>query len=212
MVDAARRRRDVLAPPARGLGAERTRFAAGASVTRPAGAGRPAAARARGSIPSARLKAPYSAARRRVVVVAGRCARRTARMQDVLRRVLARHQLDERDVVARQAEEVRADGVRCVGREPLAQQAVCEEGRQLAARDLARELVLAARDGEDHSRVPAHRSIERLVRRGVACVQAHDEMRRRVRRRGLRSRPPRSVGRRPPAARRARCTPRPRPP
>ena len=96
--------------------------------------------------------------------------------QDVLRRVLELDELEHLHVVADGAEQLGAGGVRHLGGEALAQRAVPEQRPERRALELGQELVLAAGHGEDHRRTGAHGAIERVVGRGVAGVQADDEI------------------------------------
>ena len=73
-------------------------------------------------------------------------------------------------------EQLRAERVRHERGEPLLRQPVLEERGQHRAPDLPVRLLLAARDCQDHVRLPANRLRERIVRGRVARVQADDEI------------------------------------
>ena len=88
--------------------------------------------------------------------------------EDVLRGVLERDELDDLDLVAGQLEQPRAGSVGHLGREPLAQRAVPQQRPERVVRELAQELVLAARHREDHVGAGPNRAIERDVGGGVA--------------------------------------------
>ena len=85
-------------------------------------------------------------------------------------------ELDDLDVVARELEQAGASGVGDLGDEPLAQRPVPQQRSQHVVVELAEQLVLAARHGEDDAGAAAHGAVERRVRRGVAGVEADDEI------------------------------------
>src|SRR5687768_13646916 len=86
--------------------------------------------------------------------VAGRAAHGPD--EHVLRRVLQLDELEHLYVVASQPQQLCARRVRHLGREALLQHPVAEQRRQLAALDLAEQLVLATGHGQDRARLPAH--------------------------------------------------------
>ena len=90
--------------------------------------------------------------------------------------MLERDELDDLDVVARKLEQAGASGVGDFRDEPLAQRAVPQQRAQHLVVELPEQLVLAARHGEDHAGAAAHGPIECRVRRGVAGVEADDEI------------------------------------
>ena len=101
---------------------------------------------------------------------------RDGAQEDVLRRVLELDELEHLHVVADRTEQLGARGVGDLGGEALPQRAVPEQRPERRALELAEELVLAARHGEDHRRTGPHGAVERVVGGGVAGVQADDEV------------------------------------
>ena len=75
-------------------------------------------------------------------------------------------------------DELRAGGVRCECREPLAQDSVRQERSEPVVVHLAVQLVLAARRREDHLGAPADGPLERRIRCRVAGMQRDDHVRR----------------------------------
>ena len=76
-------------------------------------------------------------------------------------------ELDHLDVVADGAEQLRPGGVGHLGGEPLAQRPVAEERAERGVLELRQQLVLAARDREDHPR--ARRARRGRARRRWPC-------------------------------------------
>ena len=86
-------------------------------------------------------------------------------------------ELDDLDVVPDRAEELGAGGVGHLGGESLPQRAVAKQRpERRAARADASSSCWQHGHGEDHGHAGADRAIERVVRRGVAGVQADDEI------------------------------------
>jgi hypothetical protein len=90
--------------------------------------------------------------------------------------VLERDELDELDAVALELEQLRPQRVGDERGEALLREAVAEERREQVALELAVGLLLAAGNGEDRIRLPAHGLRERFVGGGVAGVERDDEV------------------------------------
>ena len=90
--------------------------------------------------------------------------------------MLERDELDQLRPISLELEQLRAECVRHQRGEPLLREPVTEERGEQLAPDLPVRLLLAARNRQDHVRLPANRLRQRVIRGRVARVQADDEI------------------------------------
>src|SRR5574344_2566107 len=103
---------------------------------------------------------------------------------DVARRRFAGYELDDLNLESEDAQDHRPERVRQNVAEPLAQDRLAQESRELASRPSSLfsrpenllQLVLAARGAQDVARLPLDAFRKSLVRRGIARVEADDEI------------------------------------